>query len=142
MYYNSLGSLVRDINALGQETDYEFDGLNRLILTTLPELNTIASTYDKNNNVLTKTWTAKPGSSLSDIVQSFTYNSTWNKLASFTDGVGNTTSYSYDATQGTLLTITRPIIGGQTPTVTYTYNSRGQVLTRTDETGIVNSFCV
>ncbi len=39
-----------------------------------------------------------------------------------------------------VLTIVRPVIGGMTPTVTFTYNSRGQVLTRTDETGIVDKY--
>jgi RHS repeat-associated protein len=140
MYYNSLGSLLRDINELGEETDYVRDGLNRLVSTTYPELNVLSLEYDNNNNVLSQTWQPKPGSSLSDIVQTFTYDSTWNKVASFTDGELNVTNFSYDPTQGTLLTITRPLIGGVHPTVTFTYNSFGQVLTRTDETGIVDSF--
>jgi RHS repeat-associated protein len=140
MYYNSLGSLLRDINALGQETTYERDGLNRLVSTTYPELNVLALTYDNKNNVLRKTWQPKPGSGLSDVVHIFTYDPTWNKVVTFTDGLDNTTSFRYDATQGTMLTITRPAIDGQTPTVAFTYNARGQALTRTDETGIVDSF--
>ncbi|MBX9722835.1 MAG: hypothetical protein K2X81_15650, partial [Candidatus Obscuribacterales bacterium] len=139
-YTNSLGSVVREINELGQVTSYEFDGLNRVISITYPELNQLLLTYDHFNNVLTKTWVAKPGSSLPNIVQSFTYESTWNRLATFEDGEGNITTYSYDPTQGTLLSITRPTIGGMTPTVVFTYNSRGQVLTKTDETGIVDFF--
>ncbi len=140
LYYNSLGSVLRDINALGQERTYVRDGLNRLIQVTLPEGNSFELTYDNYNNLLTKTWIPKPGSSLSNIVISNTYDSVWHKLETATDGRGNTTSYAYDSTQGTLLTITRPVVDGLTPTVVYTYNSRGQVLTRTDETGIVTLY--
>ncbi|MBX9685347.1 MAG: hypothetical protein K2X27_01520, partial [Candidatus Obscuribacterales bacterium] len=140
MYFNSFGQLARDINALGQETVNEYDGLNRLISVTFPELNVISSTYDNNNNELTKTWQAKPGSPLANIVNTFEYDATWNKVSSFTDGENNTTTFEYDATQGTLLAITRPTIGMDTPTVTFTYNSRGQIETRTDETGIVDKF--
>jgi RHS repeat-associated protein len=140
MYYNSVGSLVRDINELGQVTDFVRDGLNRLISTTFPELNVLAFTYDNYNNVLTQTWQPKPGSSLADIVQTFTYDPTWNKISTFTDGESNTTTFSYDSTHGTLQTITRPTIGGSTPTLSFTYNSYGQVLTKTDETGIVDRF--
>lgn len=140
MYYNELGSLLRDIDALGNETTFERDGLNRLILQTLPEGNSTETAYDENNNVLSITQIAKPGSGLSNIVNSFTYETTWNKVESFEDGEGNITSYEYDPTQGTLLKIIRPEIDSQIPEVNFTYNARGQVETRTDETGIVDKF--
>src|SRR5690606_32879072 len=102
MYYNGLGSLQRDINALGQETTFERDGLNRLVRMTFPERNSIEWSYDENNNVLTTRLKAKPGSPLNDIITSATYEPVWNKIASFTDGEGNTTRYQYDSMQGTL----------------------------------------
>src|SRR5262249_29958179 len=105
-----------------------------------PEQNITSWTYDNKNNVLTKTWQPKPGSSLSNVDQIFEYDSTWNKVNSSTDGRGNTTTYTYDSSQGTLLAINRPVVDGYTPTVVYTYNSRGQILTKTDETGIVDNY--
>ncbi len=140
MYNNNLGVVLKDINALGQETLNEVDGLNRIILTTSPELNQVQTTYDNFNNVLTTTMLPKPGSSLSNIVLISTFDPTWNKVATFKDGEGNETSFAYDSSQGTLLSITRPTIGGMTPVINFTYNSRGQLLTRTDETGIVDNF--
>jgi len=136
-YFNRLGSTTRSINALGQETTFLFDGLNRLVKTTRPEGNYTELGYDLNNNMLTKTFVAKPGSGLSNIVLNFTYDSTWNKVQTAQDGRGNTTTYNWHATNGTLTNIQRPIIGGFTPTVSHTYNARGQILTTTDETGIV-----
>jgi YD repeat-containing protein len=139
-YRNSLGSVVKQINELGQETIYARDGLDRVTSITYPELNVVAFTYDNNNNVLTKTWQPKTGSGLPNIVETFTYDSTWNKLSSFEDGEGNVTSYTYDSIQGTLLTMTRPVIDGTAATVAFTYNSSGQILTKTDETGLVEQF--
>ncbi len=140
MYFNPLGTLLLNIDAVGEPTAYTQDGLNRLIEIVYPELNSVAFEYDDNNNVLTKTWVAKPGSGLADIVQTFTYDPLWNKVQTATDGRDFTTTYEYDPTQGTLLSITRPEVNGQTPVVTFVYNDRGQVLSRTDETDIVDSF--
>lgn len=136
-YYNSRGLLLKETNALGHTWTYDFDGISRLVKTTMPEGNSVVMTYDHKNNVLTRTMKAKPGSPLADIVNSFTYHSTWNKMLTATDGRSNTTTFTLDAATGNLLTIQRPQVAGQTPTVTFTYNSRGQILTITEETGIV-----
>lgn len=79
----------------------------------------------------------KAGSGLSNIQEVFTYDANWAKVKTYKDGRNNTTTYTYDVTLGNLLTIQRPVVGGLTPTVTMTYNARGQMLTRTDETSIV-----
>jgi RHS repeat-associated protein len=137
LYFNRLGATVKAINALGFQVTNKFDGLNRLIESTLPEGNKIQMTFDSNNNVLTKTFVPKPGSGLSNIQFTYTYDSTWAKLKTVLDGNGNTTTYGYDVANGNLLTVTKPMVGGFTPVRTMTYNGRGQVLTVTDETGIV-----
>ncbi|MDP3506446.1 MAG: RHS repeat-associated core domain-containing protein [Candidatus Melainabacteria bacterium] len=139
-YFNRLGGVTRFIDPLGNETACEFDGLNRLVEKTFPEGNKVQWTYDLNNNVLTQTSVAKSGSGLSDIVETFTYDSTWAKMETSEDGNGNTTTYTYDGTYGNLLTIERPVIASVTPTVTMTWNTRGQMLTREDETGVVTKF--
>jgi YD repeat-containing protein len=75
------------------------------------------SPYDEFNNPLSITQHPKPGSSLDPIEQIYTYDSTWHKVETFTDGEGNETSYDYDPTQGTLLKITRPEIDSQIPEI-------------------------
>ncbi|MBK7750802.1 MAG: hypothetical protein IPI39_26565 [Candidatus Obscuribacter sp.] len=55
LYFNRLGRTTRSINALSFEAEMKYDGLNRLIETTLPEGNKVVLTYDANNSVLTKT---------------------------------------------------------------------------------------
>jgi len=137
LYFNRLGATVKAINALGFQVTNKFDGLNRLIESTLPEGNKIQMTFDSNNNVLTKTFVPKSGSGLSNIQFTYTYDATWAKLKTVLDGNGNTTTYGYDVANGNLLTVTKPMVGGFTPVRTMTYNARGQILTITDETGIV-----
>jgi RHS repeat-associated protein len=97
-------------------------------------------TYDHLNNVTEEREIAATGSGLADIVKTWTYHAVFNKPTSFTDGNGNTTSYTLDATTGNLLTITRPTVDSQVPTVNFTYNSRGQLTSREDETGIVTQY--
>jgi RHS repeat-associated protein len=135
-YFNRLGKTTRFINALGFETDSQYDGLNRLTKTTLPEGNAVQLTYDANNNVLTKTFVPKSGSGLSNIVFTYTYDPTWAKLKTVVDGNSKTYTYSYDSVTGNLLTITKPVVGSLTPKRTLKYNSRGQLLSAIDETGI------
>lgn len=139
-HYNRAGNTIKEIDELGFVTSYEYDGLNRTVKKTMPEGDSISWTYDSKNNILTEIRSAKPSSGLSDIVETFTYHATFNKVATHEDGRGNTTTYSYNSSTGNLETIERPDIGMNTPTATFTYNGRGQVLTRTDETGIVTKF--
>lgn len=139
-YFNAFGNPLSEIDQNDKKTVFEYDGLQRVIKETLPEGNSTVWTYDANNNILTATAIAKSGSGLSDIVNTFTYNSTWNKVATAKDGLNRTTTYTYDGTKGYLTKIEKPAVGGSTPTINMTYNSRGQLLTHTDETGIVTKF--
>jgi hypothetical protein len=106
----------------------------------MPEGNQVLSVYDQNNNILLLTKVAKPGSGLANIVNAFTYDPTWNKVKTVVDGNNNTTTMNYDPATGNLLSIVEPPVDGQTPQVVLTYNSRGQVATRTDETSILKQF--
>jgi len=137
-FYNEFGKPVKVIDQLGNETTMEYDGRQRLVKITRPEGDSIENVFDDNNNITQVTKKAKPGSGLSDIVNSFTFNS-WNKVATATNSQSQTTTYTYDA-YGNLTTIERPEIDSVTPTITMTYNARGQMLTREDETGIVTAY--
>lgn len=138
--FDRAGNMVKGTDELGNETTFSFDGLGRLLQKTLPEGNSFAYTYDDKSNVLTETRSPKPGSTLDEIVVTKTYDGTFNLVETVEDGRGNTTSFSYDPTTGNLLTIERPEIDGEIPTVTLKYNARGQVLSQIDETGIQTQF--
>lgn len=79
-------------------------------------------TYDNNRNIIQAKRIAKPGSGLSDIVTSATYDCTVRMLcakpSSMTDANGKTTNYTYDTTHGGLLTETKPADPGGIQAVT------------------------
>lgn len=139
-YFNRFGDVTQSVDALGNKTVSVYDGRRRRTSVTFPEGNKFAYTFDDKNNVLTSTASPKPGSPLANIVNVFTYDATYNKVHTAKDGRNNITTYNFDPSTGNLLNIQRPIIGGQTPTVVFAYNTRGQVLTRTDETGIITKY--
>jgi len=139
-YFDATGNVIREVNALGFETLREYDGLGRVTKITFDEGNRRLFTYDANDNILTITDKPKPGSSDTDIVKTYTYDPLWNKMETEEDGRGNTTTYEYDATTGNLERVIFPEVDSVNPEIQYTYNARGQVLTMTDQTGIVTAF--
>lgn len=139
-YFNRYGVSIRDIDALGAVTEYRYDGLNRLVEKIFPESNQEQFTYDLNSNLLSRVQVAKSGSSLTNIVQQWTYDPVYNKVLTFVDALGNTWTFNYDSITGNLLSMLKPMVTGLTPQKTWTYSSRGQILTYTDETGMVTKF--
>lgn len=135
-YYDAYDNLIEDIDELGNITTYARDGRGRVSLLTYPEGNSEAYTYDSLNNVLAVTYQAKAGSGLANIVNSYTYDPTYNKVHTAVDGKSQTTTYNYDPATGNLLTVVKPAVGGVSPKITYAYNSVGQVWSSIDETGI------
>ena len=140
LYFNRRGAVTKHIDPLGFQSTNVFDGLNRIVSKTFPEGNQLQWTYDKNNNVLTKTMVPKVGSGLTNIQMIWTYDPVWATMKTAQDGRGNITTYSYDVTTGKLIKVQRPSIAGQTPVINFKYNSRGQLLSRVDETGIQTQF--
>ena len=89
-------------------TTNQYDGLDRLMLTTLPEGGTTALSYATAvnpwaNNIASITRTAKPGSPLSPLVTSFAYDPLWNKPTQVTDPLGLITLMTYDPVTSNLL---------------------------------------
>ncbi len=105
--------------------------------TVLPRGNEELMTYDELGNVLSHTRVAVPGFSDPDIVTSYTYEPTFSFVETMTDPRENVTTYAYDPTNGDLLSITQPMVGGQVPVRSFTYNAFGQVETETDPEGLV-----
>ncbi len=139
VYLDRRGKTIIDIDPLGNETRFAYDGQSRLVRRTYPENNAIEFQYDPNHNVTRLTLRPKPPSGSPPIVREFTYEPTFNRVATSKDSQGRTTNYSYDA-QGNLIRIERPLVNGQTPTAQFTYNARGQATTETDPLGKLTTY--
>ncbi len=117
-YFDRVGNVTTTVDALGHQTVRAYDGLKRLTSVTFPEGNQLSYTYDQLNNMLTRTAIAKPGSTLANIVNTFTYDSVYNKVHTAKDGRNNTTTYNYDPATGNLLNIrVRPVLPVVAPVV-------------------------
>jgi len=120
--YDTAGNRTKTIDALGNETVYEYDSRFRLIKVTLPDPD-------------------GAGSQTSPIV-SYTYNDA-GQLETQTDALGRVTTYAYDDL-GRQISVTRPDpdgAGSQTaPVTSYTYDDVGNRLTATDPLGNVTTY--
>jgi RHS repeat-associated protein len=129
-------------------TQNTYDGQSNLLTMTKPEGNVMSYTYDALFNPLTSTQTAKPGSTLSPLVQTFTYVVPVASLPNFeevhtsSDPEGNVTTNSYNAATGTLSSTAAPAVpkpgaAVSSPTSTFTYTPIGLRQTATDPEGRV-----
>lgn len=138
--FNARGQTIKETDKLGRITTTSYDAHNRPTKVVMPEGNSVEYVYDKKHNPTKITQKPKTGSTAAALVRSFTYDAKWNRPLTATDPLGRVTTYAYDATTGNLLSVKQPLVGGQTPTTTMTYNARGQVLTSTDPLGKVTRF--
>ena len=135
IYYDEFGRTVRTVNELELETVYEYDGLHRLIRATVPEGNSVEyEYYGITENVSTLIHQSKSERDRAQFVNTFTYDPVWNRIATTTNSLGRTTTYTYDAF-GNLTTVEYPEVDSVIPTYNLVYNGRGQV---TDITGPEN----
>lgn len=139
-YLNRYGDIIKSVDAAGKISTAVYDGLRRLVRRVMPEGNRVEYTFDIKGNVLSEINIAKLGSGLSNITKTYTYHAFFNKPITVTDGLAKSTTFSYDAVTGTLTNVQYPAVGGLTPQDSFTYNSRGQIITATDPTGIVTKF--
>ncbi|CAN5129292.1 hypothetical protein BH10PSE6_BH10PSE6_20880 [soil metagenome] len=135
LYYNARGLPqfnIQDYAGQGLTTSWLYDGLGRLVRTTLPEggrtLYSYASTNAWANNIASATRAPKPGASPpASLVTSYTYHPTFNKPLTVTDPRGLVTTMSYDGATGNLLTAVSD--SGTAPhfnaTTTIAYNALG-----------------
>lgn len=141
--FNDTAQLNGSVNV----TSFQYDGIDRLTLTTLPEGGSNAIVYDTSvnpwaNNIASITRSPKPGSLLSPTTASFTYDAIWNKPVSATDALGLVTASSYDPATGNLLSAAFDVGGGAhfNARNTFTYNAHGQILTATDALNTVTVY--
>lgn len=126
------GSIADEI---GRTTHYRWaygiyaQGLDPIKIIN-PEGDEIRYAYDTRGNQIEARRVAKVASGLADIVSGATFPATCvsrvycNKPLSKTDAKGNTTTYTYDATHGGVLTETGPAVGGVAPQKRYEYAQR------------------
>ncbi len=128
---------VRDWQGSSQTVSTNvWDAHNRLSLATAPEGNTIGYTYDLASNPLTVTRTPKPGSGLTALLTTTTWDPTYNKPLTVTDPRGLVTTMTYDAATGNL----RSVVADSATikaTTRYSYNAVGQPLTVIDPMGVI-----
>jgi RHS repeat-associated protein len=131
---------------LNVTTVTSYDAQNNVSAITLPEGNSTSFVYDALFNPVTVTRTPKPGSALSPLTQTLTYTvpvsglPNFEELAAATDPKGNTTSFTYNSTTGTLATITQPSVtkpgaGAGNPREQFTYTAIGLPQTAQDAEG-------
>ena len=150
LYLGARGKTLTHIDAMANQTVNTYDGIDRLTQTTQPEGNYVTYVYDDADGSVAlqnlKSATAHPKANvfvqLPSLTTSFTYDLTFNRVATVTDPNGNKTTNRYDDAGGTgnLTEIDQPQIGVQTPTTLIIYNTRGQPLTKTDPTGKVTTY--
>ena len=108
-------------------------------------------TYDDLGNVLTVTKFAPPGTTIDTAKGTqvltaqviYTYESRFNQIATVTDANGKVTTYDYGTAssnpKGNLISITSPTTAAGTAVESFTYNTRGQVLTDTTNDGVTQN---
>jgi RHS repeat-associated protein len=164
----TFGTVFRDITQASAGTNANiiinaYDGLARVMSTTLPEGNRTETAYDDDpfNPVAPMpratrpdpaliTRIAKPGSGLSNLEQRFAYTSpvparpSFRRISRATDPRSNATDFAYDS-EGRLLTVTQPAVvrpPGTTPVqpvTTLTWTPLGLPASETDAEGRVTT---
>lgn len=137
------------VDEIGRITTAHNDGRGRATRYIYPELDEERFVFDDRNNTTELRRIAKPGSGLSDIVITASWNTTWNKPDWIVDARGYRTNFTYGASgasAGQILTATRPAPSGGTPigsgarpVYSFTYGAFGRVATTEDPTGLVVS---
>lgn len=116
-------------DALSRTTSYQYDANGRMTRVTQPEGNYTQYTYDARGNVTQARTVSKTPGTPADIVTTASFDASCanpvkcNKPNSRTDGRGNTTDYTYDATHGGITTVTlpAPTAGAVRPQTRFTY---------------------
>lgn len=154
-YFTARGKTVASIEGLGSSTinsgagnltTSTYDGLGRLLTTTLPAGNGIAYTYDSYSNPLTVTQTPIAGSGLASLTTSFTYGSpvaaypNFEEVLTVTDPRGLVMASSYDSSGNRISVVADVGSGHFNATGQFTYDSLGRVLTATNALGVVTAY--
>jgi RHS repeat-associated protein len=156
--YDGANNLTQVTDANLNATTYTYDGLNDLVTQVSPDTGTTTNTFDAAGNVLTKT-------DARGATAAYTYdnlNRATQVVYSKSGSANETHAFTYDVganAKGHLTQVTDPAaitawtytgqgrvasktqtVGGVTPTVSYGYNSSGQLSTVTTPSGQVIAY--
>jgi RHS repeat-associated protein len=137
--FNDYGRVLTQTNPLGNQTAYQYDGQLRKTVVTQPRGNATRYIYDANHNVLQGIQIPVAGSGEPNIVESFTYEPNFNRVATYTDPNSRITTFQYYS-NGKLKEIDQPAVDGNIPRTLFTYNSHGQTETVTAPDGMVTKY--
>jgi RHS repeat-associated protein len=134
--YNSYGELSKTTDPTGAVTSYTYDAAGNIATVTDADGNVYAYTYTPTSQVATKSlenWTGNPYSpspAATLVLDSYAYDPA-GRLASVTDSMGRTTSYTYfmDGLQATIAATGVRLNGSTSPAnvvvQSYTYDGAG-----------------
>lgn len=119
------------VDESGGTTTYAYDSSWRLSRITYPEGNYVQLTRDANGNITERRRVSKTPGTPPDLVETFAFPSSCANLVvchkpiNTIDSLGNQTDYTYDATHGGVLTVTKPAAtaSGVRPQQRYTYSA-------------------
>jgi YD repeat-containing protein len=144
--YDSQGRLSTVTTTLGSDTDsstasytttYAYQSTTDLISSvTQSDGTSISYTYTQDAQGAYQVTGITTGSGSAAQTLTLSYGST---STTVTDGLGHVTTYQTNA-QGQLTSVIAPAVNGSSPTTTYTYDSNGNLLTRTDPDGAVTTY--
>ncbi|MFN9729852.1 MAG: RHS repeat-associated core domain-containing protein, partial [Pseudomonadota bacterium] len=132
-FRNWQGLPVRVVDPMIRATSTVYDGAGRPTRVTMNEGNRVEYTYDDatcssaerrcTHNVLTEVRHPKPGSPLAPLTTTYTYEASFNKVASVTNPRGQRTDYTWHAGHGSPATVTlpAPAAGAERPQTSMTY---------------------
>jgi len=137
IYFNEHGRTISITDELENTTYYTWDSnLNRTGIED-PEGNETTFTYDSKGNMLT----VSREKDSTTYTTTYTYDSTFNKVASITDAKSRlTTEFDYDNTTGNLIEIVNKIPGGTDYTTEFDYDAYGRLTEKTDPKGFVTEY--
>lgn len=151
---NRWGQWTERTDAVGRTVRYERDARNNLTRQTQPDGACVDFTYDGMGNRLSRTERSASACAEENPTEGrtwhFTFEPRFNQIKTETDGRGETTTYVYDYEEGsgdagTLIRIEFPEVRDETgapvtPTVRYSYNAAGQILSQSDPHGVITRY--
>jgi len=141
--YDEFGQPTWEMDRRGNVSTTAYDAHRRVTRVTYPEGNGEEYAYDARHNRTSVTRKPKPSiGGADDVIYTASFNATFNVPNWEEDTFQRRTDYTYNATTGLLEQIQQPDPnlgdGDPTrPTTSFTWNSVGQQLTKTDPTGNV-----
>lgn len=129
------GGLMNSLSQGGSVSTFAWDGVE-LASLQYPEGNKLTYGRDSRGNIVSETWTAKPGSGTAAASRSFTYpdpqlgdctsvpRAICNQPSAKSDYKENQTDFTYDPTHGGVLTETGPAVNGVRPQTRHEYAQR------------------